>query len=151
MGAPAFALRRKRLDRGLGRFWSEVAARSEALWIAAAEGRIDEEGRELRPALLNSDGRDRFAHRQQRKKLFVERVDEDEGQIRLFNQAWRVWIDQQDFSALEAEVATYNKYFPIEANLPTDPEGGGFVWKGSTWRGLEAPSPEAILERYPLR
>lgn len=151
MGAPAFALRRKRLDSKLDRFWADVADRSEALWIAAAEGRIDEHGRELRPALLDSGGRDRFAHWEQRKKLFAARVDEEVDQGRLFNLAWTVWIEGQDFSQLEAEIAQYNKYFPIEANLPTDPESGQLVWLGRAWRGLVAPDARAILERYPLK
>jgi hypothetical protein len=151
MGAPAFALRRKRLDSKLDRFWADVAARSEALWIAAAEGRIDEGGRELRPALFDSAGRDRFAHWEQRKKLFSARVDEQGDRARLFNLAWTAWIEEQDFSQLEDEITQYNKYFPIEANLPTDPQSGQLVWLGRSWRGLVAPGAQAILERHPLK
>jgi len=151
MGAPAFAIRRKRLDAKLDRFWAEVSARSEALWIAAAEGRIDEAGRELRPALLDSAGRDQFAHLEQRKKLFSSRVDEKEEQIRLFNLAWQAWIDAQDLTALQDEIEQYNKYFPIEANLPTDPETGQLVWLGRPWRQLTAPDAAIVLERHPLR
>jgi len=150
MGAPAFALRRKRLDRLLSRFWADVNERKDALWIAAREGRIDEQGRELRPALLDSEGRDRFAHLDHRKKLYSERVDEDANQSRLFNLAWTAWVDQLDFSALEDEVTQYNKYFPIEANLPTDPENGHFVWKGRAWKPVEAPTADAVLTRFPL-
>jgi hypothetical protein len=151
MGAPAFALRRKRLDSKLERFWADVAARSESLWIAAAEGRIDEAGRELRPALLDSSGRDGFAHWEQRKKLFAARVDEQGDRARLFNFAWTIWIEEQDFSHLEDEITQYNRYFPIEANLPTDPESGQLVWLGRSWRGLEVPDVQAILERHPLK
>jgi hypothetical protein len=151
MGAPAFALRRKRLDARLDRFWAEVSDRCDALWIAAAEGRIDEIGRELRPALLDSAGHDRFAHWEQRKKLFSSRIDEEEDQVRLFNLAWQAWIDAQDFSVLEDEIGKYNKYFPIEANLPTDPETGQLVWLGRPWIALLTPDATVVLERHPLR
>ena len=151
MGAPAFALRRKRLDRSVERFWDRIEQARESLWVAAAEGRIDDEGRELRPSLMNSDGRDRFAHLEQRKHLHRLKVDEGEDQVRLFNQAWTQYCDRIDFSAIASEVETYNRYFPIEANLPTDPETGRFVWKGRDWQALEAPDRRAVLDRFPLR
>ena len=151
MGAPAFALRRKRLDRKLEEFWSKVEERHDALWIAAREGRIDEEGRELRPALLSSDGRDPFAHREHRKKLFAQRVDEDVSQRRLFNLAWKSWVNQLVFHSIQEEIASYNKYFPIEANLATDPETGAFLWKGNPWRGAEVLDEEVVFDRFPLR
>jgi len=151
MGAPAFALRRQRLDRKLDAFWTEVSERRAALWIAAREGRVDEEGAELRPALLNADGRDRFAHLEQRKKLFRERVDEDRSQELLFDRAWQNYVESLDFASLESEVAAYNKYFPIEANLAIDPESGCFVWMGRDWKPLVAPQAEAVFGRFPLR
>ena len=49
MGAPAFALRRQRVDRKLDDFWADVEVRRDALWIAAREGRIDEQGKEVKP------------------------------------------------------------------------------------------------------
>jgi hypothetical protein len=151
MGAPAFALRRKRLDRKLAEFWRKVEDRHDALWIAAREGRIDDEGRELRPALLNSEGRDPFAHREHRKKLFAQRVDEDASQRRLFNLSWKSWVSRLDLTSIQNEIASYNKYFPIEANLATDPETGAFLWKGGPWRGAELLDQQLVFERFPLR
>jgi hypothetical protein len=83
--------------------------------------------------------------------LFSAQVDEKENQIRLFNLAWQAWLEAQNFTALQEEIGNYNRYFPIEANLPTDPETGELVWLGRPWRGLTAPDVEAVLERHPLR
>ena len=148
MGAPAFALRRQRIDRRLEAFWAEVEGRRNALWIAAREGRVDDEGAELRPALLNADGRDRFAHLDQRKKLFRDRADEDQSQRQLFELAWQRYLKQLEFDSLAAEIDEYNKYFPIEANLATDPESGRFVWMGRDWQPLVAPDIDAVMKRF---
>ncbi|MEE2828085.1 MAG: hypothetical protein VX498_02765 [Myxococcota bacterium] len=151
MGAPAFALRRRRLDRNLERFWKRVAARYDALWKAAGEGRIDENGREVRAALLDADGRDPLARLEHRKELHRRKIDEEDDQVRAFNSAWQNYLENLDLGGVEAEVEAYNRYFPIEANLATDPETGHFLWKGGRWEGLEAPEASDILERFPLR
>ena len=150
MGAPAFALRRQRVDRKLDAFWTEIEARRDALWIAAREGRIDDLGREVRTSLLDASGRDQFAHLEERKRIFRLRGDEDESQRQLFGRAWQRYVDDLDFAPLADEVAEYNKYFPIEANLSTDPESGRFVWMGRDWVPLKAPDAFAVLDRFPL-
>jgi len=151
MGAPAFALRRRRLDRSLERFWKRLAERYEGLWKAAGEGRIDQDGRELRSALLDADGRDPLARLEHRKELHRRKIDEEEDQVRTFNLAWQRCVEALDLAVLEAEVESYNRYFPIEANLAADPETGHFLWKGVRWKGLAAPEVSGILERFPLR
>ncbi len=48
------------------------------------------------------------------------------------------------------QVEDYNRYFPIEANLKTDPETGRFQWMGGLWDPMETPSREGVFERFPL-
>ena len=45
-GAPSWSRRKKRLDDRLVRFWREQEEHAAALWVAAAEGRIGDDGRE---------------------------------------------------------------------------------------------------------
>ena len=149
-GAPAFATRRLRWDRAIGRFWAELAARREALWIAAGEGRIDEEGREVRMALLDADGRDEHALRLHKQEIFRQRADFDAAQRANFDRGWKRVVARLDFSKLEAQAAAYLKYFPMEANLPTDPETGRYIWLGKRWQSVLAPTRESVLARYPL-
>lgn len=149
-GAPAFATRRMRWDRTVSRFWSELAVRHRALWIAAGEGRIDEEGREVRMALLDADGRDAHALRLHKQEVFRLRGDFDAAQRAHYDRAWGRVVTGLELSELEAQAAAYLKYFPMEANLPTDPETGRYIWLGKPWQTVRAPTRAAVLERYPL-
>ena len=47
--------------------------------------------------------------------------------------------------------AMFNEAFPIEADLSTDPKTGIYLWMGKPWHGLEPPTREELLERFPLR
>lgn len=148
-GAPAFANRRLRWDRALRGFWREVEERRDALWIAAAEGRIDDQGREVRLSLLDSEGRDPMGERLRRQELFRERLDVDVERRKLFDFAWLRFVDGLDLSDLAQQAADYSRWFPIEANLPTDPDTGSFLWMGRPWAAVEAPTRAEILERFP--
>lgn len=149
-GAPAFASRRSRWDRAIRRFWRDLEERHAALWIAAREGRIDDEGREVRLALLDAEGRDAHAERLRNKELFVQRADYDLAQRALYDRAWSRVIDRLELEPLEAQAELYLRYFPIEANLPTDPDTGWYVWLGKPWEPVRAPTREDVLERWPL-
>ncbi len=149
-GAPAFASRRTRWDKAIDRFWSELEDRYRARWIAAEEGRIDDDGREVRQALLDADGRDPHALRLQKQEIFRLRADADAVHQQAFDRAWRRVVDRLELGELEAQARDYAKYFPIEANLATDPDTGRFLWLGKRWEPVRAPTRQDVLTRYPL-
>ncbi len=148
-GAPAFASRRLRWDRAIERFWADVQERRDALWAAAAEGRIDDGGKEVRMSLLDSKGRDPFGERLRKQELFRDRLDVDSEHRKLFDFAWLRYVERLDLTELETLATEYSRWFPIEANLPTDPDTGSFLWMGKPWTAVEAPTTAEILERFP--
>jgi len=150
-GAPAFAQRRARLHRDTASFWSALEKRYRELWTAAQEGRIDEDGRELRHSLLLADGSDQVGSRAHRKRLFSARVDLQEHARAEFNRAWTRQLDHCGISALAREVEIFAKYFPIESGMPMDPETDRFMWMGEPWSPPEAPTAQDVLSRFPLR
>ena len=151
MGAPAFALRRKRLDRSLEAFWLDLERRYEQLWIAAGEGRIDPDGREQRHLLLDDEGRDPIGGLEHRRRLFRERADPAAEQQADFGRAWARHVEGCPLVSIQGQVDDYNRFFPIEANLANDPKTGKYLWMGGIWEPAEAPTRDAILERLPLR
>ena len=150
MGAPAFALRRKRLDRALEAFWLDLERRYDQLWIAAGEGRIGEDGREIRQALLDDDGRDPIGGLEHRRRLFKERADPAARQQEGFGRAWRRQVERCGLEGIRLQVEDYNRFFPIEANLANDPKTGKYLWMGSTWDPMEAPTRDDVLARLPV-
>jgi hypothetical protein len=48
-------------------------------------------------------------------------------------------------------MVVFNEVFPVEANLPIDPQTGAYMWMGKKWQPLEPPTREQLLERFPLR
>lgn len=149
-GAPAFATRRANWDRDLAAFWADLATRHAALWIAAGEGRVGDDGREVRMALLDSDGRDASALRLQKQEVFRVRGDFDAIHRAHFDRAWRRVVERLELAPLERQARLYTKYFPMEANLPTDPETGRYLWLGKRWETVRAPTREDVLARFPL-
>lgn len=150
-GAPAFAQRRARLHRDTASFWDALEKRYRELWTAAQEGRIDEDGREVRNSLLHADGSDQLGSRDHRKRLFSARVDLDEHARVEFNRAWTRQLDHCGISALAREVEIFARYFPIESGMPVDPETDRFMWMGEPWSPPEAPTVVEVLSRFPLR
>ncbi len=150
-GAPAFAMRRKRLDRALKQFWDALQRRSKELWIAAGEGRIADDGKELRHNLLDDEGRDRLGEVEHKRRLHKLRVDYDEDRREGYNRAWRRHLEDCGLDDIAAQVELYNRYFPIEAKLPTDPETGRYVWMGKPWDPMDPPDVAAVLDRFPLK
>lgn len=150
-GPPAWALRRKRMDRRLEDFWAAVEARYRALWIAAGEGRIHDDGRESRHALLDVDGRDARAARDHERRLFRQRVDPEQWRVEHFNLAWDRHLGRCGLELLAAEVEEFNRVFPIEANLAVDPASERFLWMGRPWEHLAPPTRPEVLDRFPFR
>jgi hypothetical protein len=148
-GAPAWSRRKKRLDDRVARFWREEHERAEALWIAAGEGRIDDDGREIRQALLNDEGRDEHAARDRRALLFRQRIDRNEAQVAEFNRAWKAHLARLPLGDLSERIEDYNRYFPVEANLPVDPATETYVWMGKPWSPVDPPDAAAVLARIP--
>lgn len=151
IGAPAFAVRRRKLDLALDEFWNAVERRNRELWIAAGEGRIAEDGREVRQVLLDEDGRDRLGEMEHRWRVFRDRADPETTRADAFDRAWLRYLDHCGLERLEAQVSAYNRYFPIEANLPADPETGRYRWMGGFWEPMDLPTRDDVLARFPLR
>jgi len=148
-GAPAFSQRTKNLERRLKQFWDDLELRHAELWGAAGEGRIDDEGREVRQSLLTSAGADPIGRRDHRKRLFSARLDEDRQQCIAFNRAWDRHLERCGLQELQDKVADYCKWFPIEANLMSDPTTGDYIWSGRPWVPPVAPTLDDVLARFP--
>lgn len=151
MGAPAWSLRKRRLDEALAAFWARVDARAAALDGLAASGLIGESGDPMDHALLDADGRDAITARDERRRHLHDPEPAAARHAAAWNRAWSRWVDALDVSDLAEEVAAYNEYFPIEANLAIDIQSGGLMFMGEPWRPASAPSREAVLARHPLR
>jgi hypothetical protein len=52
-----------------------------------------------------------------------------------------------DLRRLNELVATHNRYYPIEANLPMDRAGSGYLAYGRPWRPEEPYTAERLLAR----
>ncbi len=46
---------------------------------------------------------------------------------------------------LDALVAAHNRYYPVEANLPLDPQSGALLERGGRWEPLPRPSFDALF------
>lgn len=147
-GAPAFAIRRKKLDRAFAEFWKDLETRRTQLWHAAGEGRIDADGREHRYNLLDDEGRDRIGEVEHKRRLHKEKLDYEAERAIDFERGWAHHLTDCGIRTLEAMVQEYNRYFPIEANLMIDPTNGHYVWMGTEWTPLEAPTEAEIRERF---
>ncbi len=149
-GAPAFAMRRMRTDRKIAAFWAALERKRKALWIAAGEGRIADDGREIRQALLDDEGRDRHAELEHKWRVLRDKADLGDVQKGAFNRAWRRHVQRCGIEGVQSMVDDYNRYFPIEANLKTDTKTGRFQWMGGLWEPMVPPTRDDVLERYPL-
>jgi len=152
-GPPAYVLRLRRMEQDQESYFNALQERYDALWRAAAAGSIDEEGREVRQALLDEQGRDRIGELQHARRLFREGRDEQVDRCESFNRAWlrHLELDFSGLGELCARIDAFNEVFPIEANLATDPKTGAYLWMGKPWQSLAAPSRDELLERFPLR
>jgi len=150
-GSPAFAIRRSKLRRSTDAFWSKLERRYDELWLAAGDGRVAEDGRELRQNLLTSDGTDPIGAREHRRRLFSAKVEQADDRRSAFNRAWERHLDRCGLTDLELQIAEFNKWFPIEANLPIDIESEQYVWMGMPWEPPVVPTRADILARFPLR
>ncbi len=150
-GAPAFAIRRSKLKRATDGFWTKLERRYDELWRAARDGRVTDDGRELRQNLLTADGADPIGAREHRRRLFSAKVEQADDQRTTFNRAWERHLERCGLTELELQIADFNKWFPIEANLPIDIESEQYVWMGMPWEPPVVPTRSDILARFPLR
>jgi hypothetical protein len=152
MGAPAWAQRRDRMHRSIQAFWARAARRYDELWVAAIEGRIDDEGREIRMALLDGEGKDELAEREHRYLLLKQKMEHQPVTAALFERAWTYFARfQAGLRELQLEAEQYAEAFPVEAELPLDPERHVYLWMGEPWVPPAAPTEADLLARFPLR
>ena len=151
-GPPAYVLRLRAMEDAQESYYVELSERYDALWLAAAAGNIDEQGRELRQSLLDDQGRDRIGERQHARALLRARRDRQLDRCEAFNNAWTRYLEHDSGgAALGARMVVFNEVFPVEANLPVDPQTGDYMWMGEKWQPLEPPTRQQLLERFPLR
>ncbi len=152
-GPPAYVLRLRAMEDAQQSYYADLSARYDALWLAAAAGNIDAEGREIRQSLLDDRGRDRIGELQHARSLFRERRDPELDRCEAFNRAWQRHLEK-DYSGLDdlaARMTVFNEVFPVEADLSVDPKTGEYLWMGKDWQPLEPPDREQLLERFPFR
>ena len=152
-GPPAYVLRLRAMEDATVHYDVGQRARYEALWLAAAAGNIDTQGREVRQSLLDEDGRDRMGELQHARALLRARLDPQSDRCAAFNAAWQrhLELDFGGLATLAAQMQVFNEAFPVEADLPVDPKTGEYLWLGKPWQPLEAPTRAKLLERFPLR
>jgi len=152
-GPPAHVLRLRAMEDHRESYFGAMEQRYDALWLAAAAGSIDEAGREVRQTLLGEDGRDRLGELQHARHLFRERRDPQVDRCEAFKRAWlrHIGHDFSGLAELSAQMDVFNEAFPIEADLPTDPKTGEYMWMGTPWKLLHPPTREELLIRFPLR
>lgn len=149
MGAPAWSLRKRRLDESLAKFWQELDADARRLDALAGSGLIDAEGRPEDHGLLDADGEDAITARENRRR----HLGEDGAALHraAWNRAWSRHLRKLDLGPLQEQVEAYNRWFPTEANLALDPCSGRILFMGEPWQPADAPDEPAILARHPLR
>jgi hypothetical protein len=80
--------------------------------------------------------------RQLRAELATAHAGSDPESWPLRAQAW-------DLSAIRREIESFNKYFPMERNLPMDPRIRDYVEGGERFVPLPLPDTAWILAEYP--
>ena len=67
----------------------------------------------------------------------------------VFAHLWRKTVERLDYAPIEKAVSDYNEWFPIEANLPTDPATGVYFFRGRPFQPRRPLTPDDVLERFP--
>lgn len=150
-GAPAFIERKRRVETGLSAFWETLDARAAQIDVAAAEGRIAEDGREWAPVLLDDEGRDPIAERAHARALYRARTDPADDHREAWNRGWGRHVQRIAWGPIQQLVEDGNRWFPVEANLPVSPETDRYLWLGLPWSSWVAPSVADVFQRHPLR
>ncbi len=64
-----------------------------------------------------------------------------------FERAFLQAAEQLDLRLLNDLIDRHNRYYPIEANLPSDPKTGAFLHLGKPWHPLPKASLDGFIER----
>ena len=82
-----------------------------------------------------------------RKRRIEDLIDAALAQLRAMAEAGRAALEAEaralDLERLNGLIVKHNRYFPIEANLPIDPDTGGSLG----WQPLEPITVEWLLAR----
>ena len=93
---------------------------------------------------------DELAAQKVRLEVAYRDLGRDAGGDRdLFARRWREIARGWNFGYVNELIEQHNQYYPIEANLRTDPRTGEYLGlSGRAWR-REPAGPEWVLERFP--
>ena len=68
-----------------------------------------------------------------------------------FEERWSAVARRWDFARVNELIAQHNDYYPMERNLPLDPQTGDYVTIGGRPYRRKAVGPEWVLEQFPAR
>lgn len=63
--------------------------------------------------------------------------------------AWPEVAASWNLEKVNREISSYNKYFPIERDLPMDPQVLGYVEGGEAWKAMPLVDTDWILSEFP--
>jgi hypothetical protein len=92
-----------------------------------------------------------IAQRAALARAYVEVKDASAGDAALFAARWREIAEGWRFDDVNELIRQHNEYYPIERNLPVDPQTGEYVTiVGRSYR-RKLLDTDWILERFPAR
>lgn len=101
----------------------------------------------VRRAKELEDAEDHFWKHAESRWLGLKQADLLPGE---FARAWKAVAEGFDYAHLQDLAEHFNAYYPIEANLPTDPLTGTFMVGEHPFQTKHAPTLEHVLARFPM-
>lgn len=65
-----------------------------------------------------------------------------------FGRRWAAEVAGLDVRSLRDEAEAFNRYFPVEADLPMDPVSGDYTRYGERFTRAVPPTPDDVLARF---
>ncbi|MCK6529328.1 hypothetical protein L6R50_17830 [Myxococcota bacterium] len=78
-----------------------------------------------------------------------ERAGRESADDAEFGRRWAAEVAGLDLRPLRDEAEAFNRYFPVEADLPMDPVSGDYTRHGERFARVVPPTPEDVLARFP--
>jgi len=66
-----------------------------------------------------------------------------------FATAWTRYVESLELGRINGLIAEHNTYYPMEANLRANPDGGGYLLGSTPWEPTPKVTAEGLLERFP--
>ena len=82
---------------------------------------------------------------------YAEMTNAFEDKPDLFSKKWTALIASLDLKELNALIDKHNRYYPLEANLRTDPDSGKYLMGGTVWEQKEKITKDDLIKRFPIK